>query len=129
MCILKHIKTILYHHYTYYIILNFLLIFLLYQMQTITFSIISLLYLFFSIISDYIRLSHPNFQPGRWQTPGLVLCAERWMISSVQECQQCFGMTRRARFMKPSQHIQQNEDYYEPYFLYYTYYFESLSRI
>jgi hypothetical protein len=31
--------------------------------------------------------------------------------------------------MKPSQHFQQKKDYYTPYFLYYTYYFESVSRI
>ncbi len=31
--------------------------------------------------------------------------------------------------MKPSQHIELNKDYYTHYFLYYTYYFECLSRI
>ncbi len=64
------------------------------------------------------------------QTPILVLCAQRWLIS-LQQHQQSFGMTtgRQACFMKPSQHIQLNEDYYTHYFLYYTYYFGCLSRI
>ncbi len=63
-----------------------------------------------------------------WQTPILVLCAEWWLIS-VQEHLQCFGMNRRALFIKISQDVQLNEDYNTHYLFYYTYHFECLTRI
>ncbi len=55
--------------------LLWLLFFLLYQYYNIIVSII------FPIIFDYIRGSHPNHVYRSWQTPILVLCAERWLTS------------------------------------------------
>ena len=127
MCILCHIKTLLYHYYTYYFSYYFsyyitadYYIIVLYHYYITIILIILLLIL---IISGFVI---PIFRS--WQTPILVLCAERWLIS-VQERQQSFGMTRQALFAKPSPPIQVNKDYYTHYFLYYTYYFECLSRI
>ena len=61
MCILCHIKTLLYHYYTYYFSYYFS-----YYITADYYIIISLLYHYytnyFTINSDYIRVCHPNFQ-------------------------------------------------------------------
>ncbi len=121
---------ILFHYYSTIIRIIFLIIFPITSQRTIIslyyFTITSLFYLFFLqlflIISGFWI---PIFTS--WRTPICVLCSKQWLIS-VQECQQGFGMTRQARFMKRSLHIQLREDYYTHYFLYYFYYFHCLSR-
>ncbi len=77
-------------------------------MQTIVFSIISLLEHHYSYYFAYFQgLASPIY----WQMPFLVLCTEQ-LLSSVQERQQSFQMNRLARFIKPSQQLQLNKDYY-----------------
>jgi hypothetical protein len=118
--------TLLWHYYTYYFSNYFsyyvtfrLLFFLLWHYYDTIIPIISLLFFIISGVHVPIERS--------WQTPILVLCAKRWLIS-VQERQQYFGMNRRACFINTSQHIQLYKDYYTYYFFYYTNYFDYLTR-
>ncbi len=67
MCILCHIKTLLYHYYTYCFSYYFSYYITAAESGRLLYHcIISLLYHYytnyFTINSDYIRLCHPNFQ-------------------------------------------------------------------
>ncbi len=127
MCILCHIKTLLYHYYTYYFSYYFSYYFTADYYIIVLFhyyiTIISIILLLILIISGFVipilnQMADADSRPMR-----------RAMTVSVQERQQSFGMTRQALFAKPSPPIQVNKDYYTHYFLYYTYYFECMSRI
>ena len=76
MCILCHIKTLLYHYYTYYFSYYFSYYFTADYYFTVLFhyyiTIISIILLLILIISGFVI---PIFRS--WQTPILVLCAER----------------------------------------------------
>ncbi len=123
------IISLLYHYYTYffyYFSYYFSSDYYFYYYITIITLLFWLIFLFFFII---LGVHIPIYRS--WQTPILVLCAERW-LRSVLGRKGSFMINRRACFINPSQHIQLNENYYTNYFLSYTYYFDfwpGLSRL
>ncbi len=98
----------------------FLIIFLLFFPLTFIFSIMSLLFqlffLFFFILPGVRCVCILIYRS--WQTPILVLSTERW-LSSVLGCQRSFVINRAARFIKPSQHMKLNNNYFMHYFYLY----------
>ncbi len=115
------------HYYTYY----FSNIFPIMSLSDYYFfyydTIMTLLYLLFLLL--FLIISGVRVPIERsWQTPILVLCAKRWLIS-VQERQQCFVMNGRACFINISQHIQLYKDCSTYCFFYYSYSFDFLTRI
>jgi len=92
----------------------FLIIFPIIFRLTIIFFIMSLLFqLFFLLFLIMSGVRIPIYRS--WQTPILVLCAELW-LSSVLGCQRSFVINRGACFIKPSQHMRLNNNYYTHYF-------------